>query len=83
MSFFIGLILVCIGLLLVFKSEWLLQNFGRVAWAEEHLGSEGGTRLFHKLLGVGFILVGFAIMTGILQPILTTSLTPIFRGAQR
>jgi len=55
---------------MAWKSEWILNNFGRVAWAEKHLGMEGGTRLFYKLLGIVIILGGLSVMTGLWNDIL-------------
>jgi hypothetical protein len=64
----IGLILVLIGFLLVWKSEWFLYNIGRIDWAEQKLS--GGTRIFYKLIGIGIIIIGFFIMTNLYQGIL-------------
>lgn len=64
----IGLIIVLIGFLLVWKSEWFLYNIGRIEWAEQKLG--GGTRLFYKLIGIAIIIIGFLIMTNLYQGIL-------------
>ena len=72
--------MVAVGFLLAWKTEWLVENFGHITWAEEHLGSDGGTRLFYKLLGILIILVGFGTLTGIFQDILTVTLTPLFSG---
>ncbi|MDD5043904.1 MAG: hypothetical protein PHD51_04625 [Patescibacteria group bacterium] len=70
MVYLITLIGVIIGALLVLKSEWLLQNFGRIDWAEIKLGAEGGTRLFWKLIGLAIILLSLLYMTGTVQDIL-------------
>ena len=40
MSIIIGLIAIAIGVAFVIKTEWLLSNFGRIAWFEEKLGTE-------------------------------------------
>jgi len=80
MHIVLGLIMVAVGFLLVWKTEWLVENFGHINWAEEHLGADGGTRLFYKLLGILIILVGFGTLTGIFQDILTVTLTPLFSG---
>jgi hypothetical protein len=59
MRYFLGLIMVGIGVLLIIKTEWFVQNFGSNAWAEEHLGTSGGTRLMYKLIGIVFIFFWF------------------------
>lgn len=70
--------IVFIGTLLVIKSEWFLQNFGKVQWAEEKLGMDGGTRLFYKLLGVIICLVGIMMATGLLGPALIGTVGKLF-----
>lgn len=60
----IGGVLVAAGVFLVLKTEWLLSNFGRLAWFEEKLGFEGGSRLGYKLIGVLLIFIGIIFMTG-------------------
>ena len=75
-----GLLLVAVGCLFVIKSEWLLQNFGSVSWAEQHLGLDGGTRLFYKLLGIIIALIGIAMATGLLGSILLGTLSTRFGG---
>jgi len=57
-----GAILVIIGPFLVIKAEWFLENFGRIEWAEQKLGAEGGTRLFYKLLGLLCIFFGLTMI---------------------
>lgn len=55
-----GFILFIIGLLFIIFTEWFLNNFGRIDWAEQKLG--GGTRLFYKLLGLILMFVGMLMM---------------------
>ena len=57
--------LIAVGIHMVVKTDKYLSFFGRVAWAEQHLGLEGGSRLFYKLLGLGAALIGIAIITGL------------------
>lgn len=59
-----GLAITLVGVALAIKTEWFMENFGRVEWFENNLGSEGGTRLGYKLLGFIFIFIGIVIMTG-------------------
>jgi len=60
----IGLALIAAGSFLVIKTEWLVSNFGRLAWFEEKLGYEGGSRLGYKLIGVLLLFLGIIFMTG-------------------
>ncbi|MFH1112070.1 MAG: hypothetical protein V1712_03310 [Patescibacteria group bacterium] len=79
-GFFGGIIIAFIGFLLVWKSEWILVNFGKIAWAEEHLGTEGGTRIFYKFLGLIIIILGFGIMFDIWQPVMQAAFSPFFKS---
>jgi hypothetical protein len=59
-----GLVMAGFGVLLIMKTEWFVQNFGSIEWAEQHMGTSGGTRMFLKLIGIGIIFIGFLLMTG-------------------
>lgn len=76
MRFVFGFIFILVGFVLVWKSEWFLNQFGRIPWAEEHLGSDGGTRLFYKLLGVVVILLSFFYMGGFIEGFLLWVFVP-------
>jgi hypothetical protein len=82
MNIIIGLIAAVIGFLMVWKTEWIVINFGRINWAEEHLGSDGGTRIFYKLLGTLIIITGFGIITGLFQILLFNTLGSLFGGVK-
>jgi len=77
MKWLIGFGVIIIGFLMVLKSEWLYQNVGRVEWAERHLGTEGGSRLFYKLLGIAAILLTFFAWTDILGGTLRAIFSPL------
>ncbi len=70
MKYFLGIIIVGIGFLIVWKSDWIMENFGRIPWAEAKLGTEGGTRLLYKLIGIAIIIGSFLYMSGALQGIM-------------
>ncbi len=76
----VGLIGIILGMVFLMRSEWFLANFGRIDWAEIHLGAEGGTRLFYKLLGLVIILVSILIMTGLMEGLLLAIFGPLFGG---
>lgn len=69
MNYLVGLIVIVVGALLVIKANWFLANFGSIDWAERHLGAEGGTRLFYKLIGIFAILGTFLALSGVLGTI--------------
>lgn len=77
---FLGLLFVAIGYLLTWKANAFLGNFGRIAWFEQHLGTEGGSRLFYKLLGMLLIIFGLLYATGLAQGILRAIFNPLFSG---
>ncbi len=67
----VGIIGTALGVMMNLKTESFLNFTGKVEWAEKHLGMEGGTRLFYKLLGLIVILISwiyaFNWMNGLLQ----------------
>ncbi|MEK7557625.1 MAG: hypothetical protein AAB530_00225 [Patescibacteria group bacterium] len=79
MNILIGFIIIAIGLLIVLKAEWLLQNFGRIDFFEKHLGSNGGSRLGYKLTGILAIFFGTLIMTDMIGGFLEWALSPLLR----
>ena len=82
MKYFIITLAIGLGAILVIKTEWFLQNFGSIAWAEQHLGTEGGTRLAYKLMGIILIAGALMVATGVLQAILLNIFAPMFGGAR-
>lgn len=73
-----GFALSAIGFVIVWKSEWFLQNFGAIPWAEAKLGTSGGSRLFYKLIGLGVIFVGILMMTGLFGGLLLGTVGRLF-----
>ncbi len=82
MRFFIGLIVIAIGFVLVWKADWIVNNFGRNNWAEIHLGSEGGTRIMWKLIGLAVIFLAMLYMFGFIEGVIWAIFSPLFRGAK-
>jgi hypothetical protein len=74
----VSIIGIVVGSIMVIKSEWFLSFFGRIDWAEIHLGGEGGTRVFFKLLGILIILVSLMVMTGMIEGVLFAIFGPLF-----
>lgn len=83
MRFFLGILGILVGTFLIIKTDWFIRNFGTNRWAEEHMGTSGGTRLMYKLVGLVFIIVSMLAMTGLLGGILLAVLTPLFGGFGR
>ncbi len=66
MKYFISILAIAFGAILVIKTEWFIQNFGTNAWAEQHLGTSGGSRLLYKLVGLVIIFIAMMGVTGLL-----------------
>ena len=63
---------------MVWKTEAWFGFFGRIAFAEKYLGTEGGSRLFYKLIGMLAIIIGMLLVTGLYDTVMgsaTSSLT--------
>jgi hypothetical protein len=80
MNIIYGLALLGIGVAIVIKSEALLSAFGRIAFFEQHLGTEGGSRLGYKLIGLLFSALGIMMMTGLINGFMTWLVSPLVRG---
>lgn len=65
-----GLIVVAIGAMVTIKSDWFYQNFGSIPSADKYLGTEGGSRLAYQLIGVAISVIGFMIMTNLINGLL-------------
>jgi len=65
-----GLVLLILGFIITWKSEWLLKNFGANSWAETKLATSGGSRMLYKLIGMGMMLIGILVMTGLVEGII-------------
>ena len=79
MFIIIGLVILASGVFIVIKSEAMLNAFGRIAFFERYLGTEGGSRLGYKLLGLIAIFIGFLIMTNMIDGFLGWLLGPLLR----
>lgn len=78
MKFVVGIIAIVVGILLVIKTEPMVQNFGTSAWAEQHMGTSGGTRLLYKLIGLAMIIIAMLGMTGLLGNIIIGTFGRLF-----
>lgn len=68
-----------VGVGIVIKTEAVLSMFGRISFFERYLGTEGGSRLGYKLVGLLTIFIGFLIMTNMIGGFLEWVLSPILR----
>ncbi len=72
----LGLGGIVLGSLIVIYTDWIVRNFGRNRWAEQNLGTSGGSRLLYNLIGLAIILISIMGMTGMLGDVILG----IFRG---
>ncbi|MCD4693860.1 hypothetical protein K8R62_00690 [bacterium] len=79
MKFIIGVIITVMAVAMVIKSESFLRFFGRISFFEKHLGTEGGSRLGYKIIGLIFIFLGMLTMTGMIDGFMGWILGPILR----
>ena len=79
-KFILGLLITAVGFLVVWKSDWLMNNFGRIGFAEKHLGTEGGSRLMYKIIGLLIIVIGFMYATDLTDTLLTSIVNSLFKS---
>ena len=78
MKYFIGALMIAVGVVLVIKTEWFVRNFGHSAWAESKFGSSGGTRVMYKGIGIIFIFFGFLLVTNMMTGFLNATVIKLF-----
>ena len=78
MKYVLGIIAALLGVGMVLKTQWLIENFGTNNWAEEHLGYNGGSRLLYKLIGLVLIFIGFLLITNLFGGFLIGTVGKIF-----
>lgn len=79
MGFVVALLAAVAGFLMIIKTDDVIGFFGRVGWAERHLGS-GGSISFYKLLGVLLIVLAMLWVTGLLDNLLLAPFGVLFGG---
>ena len=79
MHIFISLLILAVGSLLVMKTDWFLNNFGKIDWFEDKLGTSGGSRLGYKLIGLILLFLGIIFITGSGESFLGWFLSPLIR----
>jgi hypothetical protein len=77
MNIIIGIVLVIIGFIFVWKTRKFIEFFGPIAWADAKLGG-GGTSLMYKFIGIILIFAGFMWATGLWNAFLNATLGGLF-----
>ncbi len=65
----LGLVIMVVGFLIVFKTEVIYTWFGDIPFAEEKLGT-GMSRFFYKVIGVLVTFIGIFVATNVISDIL-------------
>lgn len=81
MKIILGIALIALGSFLVIKTEWFLQNFGRLRWFEEKFGADGGSRLGYKMIGVIVLFIGIIMATGTSDDFFSWLLSPLIKAS--
>jgi hypothetical protein len=81
--FIAGLIGLVAGAYMVVKTEKMLDAFGRVEFFEQHLGTEGGSRLGYKLIGLLFIFISILLVTGLFNGFMEWLVSPLTQYTRR
>ena len=75
----LGMVIIGAGAVTTIKSEAMLNTFGRIGFFEKYLGTEGGSRLGYKLVGLLAIFIGILITTNMISGFLGWMLGPLIR----
>ena len=75
----IGLGVIIVSFLAVWKTETVQSIFGRNDWAERTLGV-GQTKTFYKMVAVGTMMLGAIILTDVVDILFGDFLRKIFGG---
>ena len=74
----VGLLVIALGVLMVYKTGWFLSMIGRIPFAEKLFGG-GGTRTFYKLSGVFIAIIGIVVATNLFDEIVGGFIQRVFR----
>lgn len=83
MHFIIGIIGMAAGALMVIYSEKIYNAFGPIPWFEKYLGTEGGSRLGYKLIGILAFFIFMLVFLNLHQSFILWILSPIIRPIQK
>jgi hypothetical protein len=74
--------MIIVGALIVIKAEGVLNTFGRMEFFEKYLGTEGGSRLGYKLIGIFVCFIGALVMTDMIGAFIQWVFSPLTRYSQ-
>lgn len=70
MKYALGILAIALGIFMIIKTEWIIENFGTSDWAEANMGTSGGSRLLYKLIGLAIIFGSMMVMTGMMGEVI-------------
>jgi len=79
MKYFLALLAIIVGSLMVIKTAWFVQTFGRSSWGEKYFGN-GGTYTMYKVFGIVVIIVAVFGATGLMGQIILSIFGGLFGG---
>jgi hypothetical protein len=82
MNILLGIVIAVIGVAIAIKSEAMLNAFGSIAFFEKYLGTEGGTRLGYKLIGILAFFIGVMIATNVIGDFMLWILSPLISAGR-
>lgn len=83
MRIVLGLIILVAGAGMVMKTEFLVNNFGRIPFFDKYLGSEGGTRLGYKIIGLLTAFIGILMVTNLYNDFMMWVLSPLINAGPK
>ena len=83
MHYIIGLIGMAIGALIVIYSEKIFNAFGVIPFFEKYLGTEGGSRLGYKLIGILAFFIFMLVFLNLHQSFILWILSPLIKPMQK
>ena len=78
-----GVVVMIISATMVIYTEKWLSTFGRIPFFEKYLGTEGGSRLGYKLIGIALFFLGTLALVGLLDNFVLWVLSPILAPLTR
>ena len=78
----IGLIVIAVGFLMVYRPRYFLDFLGNQAWVEK-IFSVNDQELAYKIIGIIVIFIGILISTNLIYDLLGWALSPIINAGRR
>ncbi len=78
LNFLIGSVFIFIGTYaFIIKTDGILEFFGRIEFFDKYLGTDGGSRLGYKLIGVLIVFLGFLTAFSLIDKFIIWVFSPL------